>query len=380
MDRERRRHAKREIVSLCHSGLTVDDLYHTTLQVFGTLVPYDRACWHTVDPATMLFTTSAQRNLGHEPRLPVYEYEIPDVNKWTYLSRQPWPVGVLGHATRGNPDQSPRYRDLLRPRGVAHEIRASLVSDHRCWGFVGLYRDRGRDDFTEDDAALLAELDAHLAAGIRRALLLGAASAQPPGSQAPGVLILGSTGEISSMNAAAEELLAVLADAGDATPPEAPHAVLAVACQARRMASGEDATPAWSRARTVTGQWIALHGTRLGNGPDAATAVIIEPARPLELADLIVLAYGLTPREREVTRLVIVGRSTADIAQVLHLSPFTVQDYLKSVFEKVGVRSRRELVATVFRENYWPRILAGDRIGGDGFFPDDHAVARSGPA
>jgi len=110
--------------------------------------------------------------------------------------------------------------------------------------------------------------------------------------------------------------------------------------------------------RTITGDWLVLHGTQLGNGASADTAVIIEAARAAELAELVVLAYGLSPRERDVTRLVLLGWSTTRIAQELHLSPFTVQDYLKSIFEKIGVRSRRDLVATVFRDAYWPRIHA----------------------
>jgi DNA-binding CsgD family transcriptional regulator len=154
--------------------------------------------------------------------------------------------------------------------------------------------------------------------------------------------------------------------------------VLAVAAQARRAACGADGTPARSRARTVTGQWVVLHGTRLGDTPGAPTAVIIEPARSAELAELIVLAYGFTPRERQVTLLVVLGLSTAEIAQQLHLSPFTVQDYLKNIFDKFGVRTRRELVATVFRDHYWPRVLASETTDAGGFFgtprttPDPH--------
>jgi len=185
MDRDRRRRVKREIVSLCSSGLDVDTLYREAMRQVSRLVPYDRICWHTVDPVTKLFTSATEHNLGHEPRLPTYEYEIPDVNKWAYLAGRPLPVGVLSQATHGHPEQSPRFRDLLAPRGIAHELRASLVSEDRCWGCLGLFRDRGDLDFTEEEAALVAETGAHIAAGIRRALLLNALAMPRPSSDVP---------------------------------------------------------------------------------------------------------------------------------------------------------------------------------------------------
>ncbi|WP_418607787.1 helix-turn-helix domain-containing protein [Georgenia sp. SUBG003] len=63
------------------------------------------------------------------------------------------------------------------------------------------------------------------------------------------------------------------------------------------------------------------------------------------LIGLLLVAYGLTERERDICREVMAGYSTADIAARLFISALTVQDHLKSVFAKVGVRSRGELVA-----------------------------------
>ena len=90
------------------------------------------------------------------------------------------------------------------------------------------------------------------------------------------------------------------------------------------------------------------------NAPEIQAKVVIEAAKGSEVAPIIVEAYGLTPREREITEALARGASTAEIARALYLSPHTVRDYLKAVFEKVGVSSRGELVAKLFAEHYLP--------------------------
>ena len=81
---------------------------------------------------------------------------------------------------------------------------------------------------------------------------------------------------------------------------------------------------------------------------------MIEPAKAAEIAPIIVQAYELSLREREITELISHGLGTAEIAGRLHLSAHTVRDYLKAIFEKVGVSSRGELVAKLFAEHYAP--------------------------
>jgi DNA-binding CsgD family transcriptional regulator len=113
-----------------------------------------------------------------------------------------------------------------------------------------------------------------------------------------------------------------------------------------------------SRVRTRTGAWLLLYGSLLRGEPAGRTAVVIQPAAASEVAPLVALAYGLTDRECTVTQLCIEGRSTKQMADLLHMSTYTVQDHLKSIFAKTGVRSRGELVGQVFLEHHVPRWRA----------------------
>jgi DNA-binding NarL/FixJ family response regulator len=99
--------------------------------------------------------------------------------------------------------------------------------------------------------------------------------------------------------------------------------------------------------RTVNGGWLLVHATHLHGSVDDDIAVIIESAHPSSTAPLVLSSLGLTRRESEVALLVLRGASTKAIGAELHLSAYTVKDHLKSIFDKTGVRSRRDLVAQV---------------------------------
>jgi DNA-binding CsgD family transcriptional regulator len=117
------------------------------------------------------------------------------------------------------------------------------------------------------------------------------------------------------------------------------------------------------------GQWLTVRGSLLGEDGGARVAILIEAARPPELAPLIADLYGLTDRERRVTELVARGHATNEIAGRLRISSYTVQDHLKSVFDKTGAGSRGDLVARLFFDNYAPRLVMH---GTQDYGMDDH--------
>jgi DNA-binding CsgD family transcriptional regulator len=114
--------------------------------------------------------------------------------------------------------------------------------------------------------------------------------------------------------------------------------------------------------QTRSGQWLLLFGTPLAGQLDGRVAVIVQPAEPHDIAPLVAQAYGLSARERDVARLCFRGLTTKEIAAALHISPYTVQDHLKRIFDKTGTRSRAELVGHVFLERYVPRLEDVSRL------------------
>ncbi len=57
----------------------------------------------------------------------------------------------------------------------------------------------------------------------------------------------------------------------------------------------------------------------------------------------------LTERELEILRLLATGKENAEIAQLLHLSPSTVKNYVSRLLEKLGVQGRVEAAVLAAR-------------------------------
>lgn len=356
MDRKRR--AQDNITKLARSGLDFVMFATEATAVIKSVVPFDRCCWHTVDPGTMLFTSSVNRNIGCSGSwLAEHEYVIDDVNKWWFLARSGRLAGATSLATHGDLSRSPRHRSQAS-FGIGDELRGSFVTDERYWGAAGFLRDIGQPWFTDDDVRFLASLSKPLANGLRSALISNVATNEVyTAADGPGVVVFDGAGRPEFISPAAEHWIAQLVEDPPPDSPAESKMVQAVAARARTLAHGDDPIQlaARSRVQTSTGAWLVLYGTPLAGGGDRRTAVILQPATPNEVAPLVALAYGLSDRESQVVRLCMQGRSTKEMAGDLHVSAFTVQDHLKAIFDKTGVRSRNELVGQIFLEHYAPR-------------------------
>ena len=349
-------------------------LWDDATVVLKEVVPhYTWPCYFTLDPASLLMTSHYNPFMPELPRESLaMEYYADDVNKMSDVARSESGLSTIHDATGGDPSASPRWQANMAMGGDQELVVALRTRAGGVWGAVSLYREPDQPLFDAAEKQFMQQAAFHLAEGARRALLFGEAT-DPEGPQAPGLLVLTADWKVESSTPGTERWLAELPD-GDGT--RLPTAVLTVAGQALRSAEHGDRPGEVAMARVLTrsGRWVVLHGAALLSGADRRVAVIVEPAHPARITSLLMSAYQLTERERDVTRLVLQGASTGDIATELFVSPHTVQQHLKNIFDKTEVRSRRDLVGKVFFTHYEPRLRDNEhRIQAD-------KPLRGGPA
>jgi len=362
-----------DVEVLSRAGLDLETFLSEAVASVSRAVPSVAVCVGTHDPATRMLTSSrkfgdlAGRN-SHDGLFGQIEYDSAEATSYPEIAGSG--VRALGvHLWfSGDVERSERMSRLMLPKFDYHdEARLTFLEGGRFWGGMALFRGSDDEPFGADEVDYLSTLSESFGRGVRAGLLTRLADASPPDSVGgPAVMVVNADGELVQSTPAAAARLAEMSSAAHAGAPYA--TITALVGAARRLARGEaDAMP-HARVRTAHGVWLVLHASPLsGLGDrDGDVVVTIEEARPPEIVSLVVAAFDLTARERDVTQLVLQGVDTKEIAATLHMSAYTVQDHLKSVFDKADVRSRRELIARVFFDQYVPRL--GADVGPSGFF------------
>ena len=330
-----------------------------------------------VDPATLMLTSATMVDVdvddptGRAAEIVAHlEYgTTPYANTYGRLARTRTGVQTIRDGIEGEIRDALPYVEILEPMGMADEVRLVFRGrDKLVWGGGTLMRGPGRR-FSGEEVRVLAGCAREIGEGLRLSLVRQAPRVLPEVTGGPAVVIVGPDDEVESATPQALEFLDRIVDESRL------RMLPAVSAAVRLRTSGRAVL---TRARTVDGRWLVIRaGMFDGRGPAGRVVVTLEPAGPAEVLSLLTAIHGLTERETAVLGRVLLGETRVEIGQRLFISPYTVQDHLKSIYAKTGVNSRQELVARLFYTHYLPRY--GEPVGPGGWFAGDTARAHQAP-
>jgi DNA-binding CsgD family transcriptional regulator len=254
---------------------------------------------------------------------------------------------VLSAATGGDLARSRRWRECAQPAGMGDELRAAVFDDHGCWASFEALRASDDPMFDADDAHLMRDAARILARRLRQASVSATDDCGVEAGQT-GVLLIDEDLRLQGFTQAARDWFDLLKAREKAEPTALPTHVYAVVGRLLAAEAGDDPKrPPRVRVRAGDARWAVIEAARM-EGAANAIAVSVHGASAEDILALVARAHGLTARERELVALVLEGLDTRELAKRMFISPYTVKDHLKSVFDKLGVRSRRELVTGMF--------------------------------
>jgi DNA-binding CsgD family transcriptional regulator len=344
-------HERRVLLSKATKEPDALGMFAQASTLLRRVVPFDAAVWRVTDPETGIMTTPLHgENIDAQGCFEYWETELRagSVNLYSELTTATVPVAALRDSTGGRPGSSAVYVDFMEPRGLYDELRAVLRVGGRPQGTISLFRTSKA--FSRADVEFVHSLVTPLARRLR--------SYTTPGQYAltmgsPGLLLFDATGSLVSANAEARQFLEELPNGG---PSGTSPLGLTVPPWLHTIALTAQSAPAWIRLRTRGGRWLVCHASPMDGIGAGGSAVVLEPAKASDVMPLVADAYELSEREVEVTQYVARGLPTEKIAEDLFLSPHTVRDHIKSIFEKTQVSSRGELVGKLFVNHYRPAL------------------------
>jgi DNA-binding CsgD family transcriptional regulator len=338
------RRAAEEIAELSGRGLPAAVLYPQVLAILGRVLDVSSACFQTSDPLTGFPVThgevgSPPGSLGESLH---FEFDREDVSRYSDVQLRQTPLAILSAETGGRPLESPRFREMIEPEGGGDELRVAFADVLGVWGTMVIFSAPGHC-FSDEDAALVSRIVAPVSRALRLAHHSEPAAVEAIDWGGPGVIVVDGDERIEMAD---ERALARVRSLGTDVGGSLP-AAFSVVCAWARLRDPD--RPARARARGLSGgPWLTIDVSPIDDDARGRLAVVIQAATGPDVLDAAMRSHALSAREREVAGLLIAGQANKEIAASLCVSPHTVADHLKSIFEKTGAHTRGGVAAAIF--------------------------------
>jgi DNA-binding CsgD family transcriptional regulator len=339
--------ATKEITVLMKSERSIRQFQKEFLNILKKVISFDASCFTAIDPRTFLSTGAyTDRRIEQlHSQLFMNEFLEDDYNKFKDLARNPPHVGAMCIITNDNPIKSTRYRNILKPAGFIDEVRVVCMSKGKCFGHLSLFRDKTKVPFQHDECKYLSKVGLLAGDTLRTSFIIR--SEEQVKVLGRGMIVLNENLRLNYWDETGYIWLSNFRKYEQLNEDDIPRPIRAVCSKVKADETNKEATVCIS---LTCGEFLVIRASRLEGYSSCHTGyrVLFESARPEEVFPLLAESYCLSQREKEVIVGIVRGMSTKEVAKELCISTYTVQDHFKSIFEKVGVCSRNELIWELF--------------------------------
>lgn len=359
-------------------GLSSQQYREAMIHELKQHISFDAYCCTLIDPISLLsigaVTEYSIEQIHH--KIISYEYGHDDFVSYERMIELGITVSILRLAIKGDSD---RYTEVLEPAGFSDEARVVLMSNGQCWGFLTLFKKSASyaPHFLERDEQLLADVAPIMGAALKQYHHYIIDEPIIARGATKGIIVLSDQLEVLSMNDRGKELLALLQQhervgvelsspnqlQSSTTPKHEnenirvigvpsiseltlPKPVQALALKLLAQIIDESYT---LLVPVPPVGYITVSATRLFTTmKQTQLAIYFDSASANEMLAYLMDAYRLTPREQEIIHHIMKGSSSKEIAAQLSISSYTVSDHLKSIYTKLEVSSRNEVIWKLF--------------------------------
>ncbi|MGF9856780.1 helix-turn-helix transcriptional regulator [Priestia endophytica] len=298
-------------------------------------------CLSAVDPHALLSIGAVTEHNIESIHHQIFknEYLQQDVNHYARLFHEERRAAVLSEQKEEQLKKSYRYTSILKPAVFKDELRAVLVYKNQCFGYLTLFKKE--EHFQSEEKKLIENLSSSIGRGLQTFyhLFLEPVPLQPK------MLLFSPDLKLISYTKTGIKMLDALRASESLEGDKLPKSIQAL-CY--RTLGSEEGSAHTLLALQKYGFLTLSSFLLIKDKEDFNIAINIAQASPTDILTINKKYYHLSKRESNILDYLIKGSSTKEIANDLFLSPYTVQDHLKSIFLKTGVSTRRELVFKLF--------------------------------
>lgn len=314
---------------------------------------FSSICFHLIDSETLLTrqATTDKKIQAIHPQLMSYEYLDESVHTYRQMLKTQTDISILSQLSTPILIKNKKFTNILAPANIADEMRVALIYQDICWGFLTLFKSTDDGFFTKGEADLLTYIAPFIAAYLGKSTQFQLTNQPLENQELASFIMLNKQLELVGYTQSGESWLHRLQGELQLSSNQIPIPLQNLAT--RLFFSKE---PSEKLLLSLDdGELVSVVASRYVTPLDSPkiqqVSITFQEPSLSEKINYQMLQKQLTAQEQKVVGYILSGLSNKLIASELAISVYTVQDHIKSIFTKLAISSRNELLPQLIQKN-----------------------------